>query len=75
MTSFLPEKIVEIAIQAGEAIIDVYENADDFEITQQGDESPLTKADIAAQEVIVAGLQSIDSTPIVSEEGRVGDPM
>ena len=34
MTSFLPEKIVEIAIQAGEAIIDVYENADDFEITQ-----------------------------------------
>ncbi len=72
---FTPEKIVEIAIQAGEAIMDVYENADDFEITQKGDESPLTKADIAAHEVIVAGLQSIDSTPIVSEEGRVGDPM
>ena len=72
---FTPEKIVEIAIQAGEAIMDVYENADDFEITQKGDESPLTKADIAAHEVIVAGLQSIDSTPIVSEEGRVGDTM
>ena len=72
---FTPEKIVEIAIQAGEVIMDVYENADDFEITQKGDESPLTKADIAAHEVIVAGLQSIDSTPIVSEEGRVGDPM
>ena len=72
---FTPEKIVEIAIQAGEAIMDVYENADDFEITHKGDESPLTKADIAAHEVIVAGLQSIDSTPIVSEEGRVGDPM
>ena len=72
---FTPEKIVEIAIQAGEAIMDVYDNADDFEITQKGDESPLTKADIAAHEVIVAGLQSIDSTPIVSEEGRVGDPM
>ncbi len=72
---FAPEKIVEIAIHAGEAIMDVYDNADDFEITQKGDESPLTKADIAAHEVIVAGLQSIDSTPIVSEEGRVGDPM
>ncbi len=72
---FTPEKIVEIAIHAGEAIMDVYDNADDFEITQKGDESPLTKADIAAHEVIVAGLQSIDSTPIVSEEGRVGDPM
>ncbi|PDH22415.1 MAG: 3'(2'),5'-bisphosphate nucleotidase [Marine Group II euryarchaeote MED-G37] len=73
--SFTPEKIVEIATQAGEAIMDVYENAEDFEITQKGDESPLTKADIAAHDVIVAGLQSIDSTPIVSEEGRVGDPM
>lgn len=73
--SFSPEKIVEIAIQAGEAIMDVYENAEDFEITQKGDESPLTKADIAAHEVIVEGLQSIDSTPIVSEEGRVGDPL
>ena len=72
---FTPEKIVEIATQAGEAIMDVYENAEDFEITQKGDESPLTKADIAAHDVIVAGLQSIDSTPIVSEEGRVGDPM
>ena len=74
-TTFSPEKIVEIAIQAGEAIMDVYENAEDFEITQKGDESPLTKADIAAHEVIVEGLQSIDSTPIVSEEGRVGDPL
>ena len=72
---FTPEKIGEIATQAGEAIMDGYENADDFEITQKGDESPLTKADIAAHEVIVAGLQSIDSTPIVSEEGRAGDPM
>ena len=34
--------------------MDVYENAEDFEITQKGDESPLTKADIAAHEVIVA---------------------
>ena len=74
-TPFVPKKIVEIAIQAGEAIMDVYENADDFEITQKGDESPLTKADIAAHEVIVASLQSLDSTPIVSEEGREGDPM
>ena len=74
-TKFSPEKIVEIAIRAGKAIMDVYDNSEDFEITQKGDESPLTKADIAAHEVIVEGLQSIDSTPIVSEEGRVGDPL
>ena len=74
-TTFSSEKIVEIAILAGKAIMEVYDNSEDFEITQKGDESPLTKADIAAHEVIVEGLQSIDSTPIVSEEGRVGDPL
>ena len=73
-SQFEPVNIVEIARRAGEAIMDVYEGAEDFEITQKGDDSPLTKADIAAHEVIVEGLQSIDSTPIVSEEGRVGDP-
>ena len=71
----LREEMMVIAKHAGEAIMDVYENAADFEITQKGDESPLTKADIAAHEVIVAGLQALYSTPIVSEEGRVGDPM
>ena len=71
----LREEMMVIAKHAGEAIMDVYENADDFEITQKGDESPLTKADIAAHEVIVAGLQALDSTPIVSEEGCAGDPM
>ena len=46
-TTFSPEKIVEIAILAGKAIMDVYDNSEDFEITQKGDESPLTKADIS----------------------------
>ena len=69
------EQIVEIAVRAGEAIMEIYEAAEGIEVTRKGDDSPLTKADLAAHEIIVAGLQSIDSTPIVSEEGRVGDPM
>ena len=68
------EVIVDIAIDAGRAIMEVYERAEDFEITHKDDDSPLTEADLAAHNVIVAGLQTIDSTPIVSEEGRVGDP-
>lgn len=72
---FEPEQIVEIAVRAGAAIMEIYEAAEGIEVTRKGDDSPLTKADLAAHEIIVAGLQAIDSTPIVSEEGRVGEPM
>ena len=57
------------------SIMEIYEAAEGIEVTRKGDDSPLTKADLAAHEIIVAGLQAIDSTPIVSEEGRVGEPM
>ena len=44
-------------------------------MTTKDDNSPLTEADLAAHEVIVKGLSRIDpGTPIVSEEGRLGDP-
>ena len=54
--------------------MEIYDAAEGIEVTRKGDDSPLTKADLAAHDIIVAGLQAIDSTPIVSEEGRVGDP-
>jgi len=46
------EVIVDIAIDAGRAIMEVYERAGDFEITHKGDDSPLTEADLAAHDVI-----------------------
>jgi 3'(2'), 5'-bisphosphate nucleotidase len=55
--------------------MEIYDAAEAIEVTRKGDDSPLTKADLAAHDVIVAGLQAIDSTPIVSEEGLVGDPL
>jgi len=55
--------------------MEIYDAAEGIEVTRKGDDSPLTKADLAAHDIIVAGLQAIDSTPIVSEEGRVGDPL
>ncbi|MDP6148590.1 MAG: 3'(2'),5'-bisphosphate nucleotidase CysQ [Candidatus Thalassarchaeaceae archaeon] len=64
-----------MAIDAGEAIMEIYEAVGEIEVTHKGDDSPLTKADLAAHDVIVAGLRAIDSTPIVSEEGLVGDPL
>ena len=69
------EAVVTIALRAGEAILEVYNRPSAIQVTTKDDESPLTEADIAAHEVIVKGLSKMEpDTPIVSEEGRLGDP-
>ena len=74
--SFDTLEIVRIAVEAGQAIMDVYESTEGIEVQTKSDDSPLTEADIAAHNTIVRGLASIDpNTPIVSEEGRIGNPM
>jgi 3'(2'), 5'-bisphosphate nucleotidase len=58
---------MQIVEEAGAEILKVYET--DFEIQTKSDESPLTQADLAAHQVIVAGLQSLTpEIPIISEE-------
>ena len=70
-----PEEIVRIAVEAGHAIMDVYQSPEGPHVQTKDDESPLTQADLAAHDIIVAGLRMADpGTPIVSEEGREGDP-
>lgn len=62
------EDLQRIARDAGAAIMEIY-NSDDFDVQLKGDDSPLTKADLAAHKVIVAGLKALDSDyPIISEE-------
>ncbi len=64
--SLLPE-IVNIARQAGERILAVYET--DFDVQTKEDTSPLTAADLAAHETILAGLKKLTpGWPILSEE-------
>ena len=59
--------IVDLAIAAGHAILEVY--ATDFDVQEKGDESPLTQADLASHRCIVAGLQALTpDIPIISEE-------
>ena len=63
------EKVCEIARAAGAAIMHIY--AGEFNVELKGDDSPLTCADRASHEVIVAGLQqAFPDIPILSEEGR-----
>jgi len=54
--------------EAADAILDVY-HRDDFGTETKGDNSPVTKADLAAHHVLVAGLKAITpDIPVVSEE-------
>lgn len=62
------EELKSIVRDAGAAIMKVYES-DDFDVQQKGDDSPLTKADLAAHNVILDGLTALDTQyPIISEE-------
>lgn len=62
--------IIKLAEEAGEKILGYYQ--DDIEVTSKGDDSPLTKADLAAHHHIVDGLKIITpDIPIISEESGV----
>ncbi|BBO70877.1 3'(2'),5'-bisphosphate nucleotidase CysQ [Desulfosarcina alkanivorans] len=56
------------AMSAGGAILDVYESPD-IEVEKKADDSPLTRADRRAHDIIMAGIGSF-GIPILSEEGR-----
>ncbi len=62
----LIENIVAISHQAGDKIMDIYQN--DFAIYEKSDNSPLTEADLAAHNCIVEGLSQVSQLPILSEE-------
>ena len=59
---------IEAALQAGKAILEIYHSGD-FDIEIKGDNSPLTKADIASHNEIMSFLTKTN-IPLLSEEGR-----
>lgn len=63
----LIEPVRDIARQAGQRILDIYES--DYAVEQKDDASPLTEADLAAHKTIVEGLSQLTPEwPILSEE-------
>lgn len=59
--------VVQLARRAGEVIVPYWRA--NVQVTAKADESPVTVADLAAHDVIVAGLHKLDpSIPILSEE-------
>jgi len=64
--------VVSIAINAGNAIMQFYDEP--IEVEHKSDDSPLTKADLAAHHVIVDGLKTdTPDVPVISEEGGIAD--
>ncbi len=59
---------IEAALDAGKEIMQIYES-DDFGVSFKDDDSPLTKADTAANKII-CDILSRTSYPILSEEGQ-----
>ena len=46
------ESIVTLALRAGQAILEVYNDPSSISVTTKDDDSPLTDADLAAHEVL-----------------------
>lgn len=65
----LARQVGAIARAAASAILPIYHS--EFAVQTKADASPLTAADLAAQQVILAGLAALQSSlPVVSEETR-----
>lgn len=66
----LLDHVEMIAEEAGQAILQIYHQEDDFEVQIKSDQSPLTKADLASHDIITKALKNLTpETPILSEEG------
>ncbi len=64
----LVEPVVAITAKASDAILEIY-NSDDFGVESKADNSPLTLADKASHNVIVAALAKLTpDIPVLSEE-------
>lgn len=64
---FNVEDIKKIILEAGKAIMDIY--AQDFMVYEKADESPVTDADLASEQIIYNGLKDLyPDIPVVGEE-------
>ncbi|MBA0036018.1 3'(2'),5'-bisphosphate nucleotidase CysQ [Pantoea sp. BIGb0393] len=63
------DKICQLAREAGDAIMQVYNGAEPVDVARKSDDSPVTAADLAAHRVILQGLATLSpDVPVLSEE-------
>ena len=64
-----PIELQTAITKAGEAILEVYHSGD-FSVDLKSDDSPLTKADLIANKILVEYLSKVSDYPVISEEGE-----
>ena len=68
------KSVQEIAVAAGQKILEIYNDEENFQVESKSDNSPLTIADRAANKIICDGLESLEvKWPIISEENKLVD--
>ncbi|MFI4954803.1 MAG: 3'(2'),5'-bisphosphate nucleotidase CysQ, partial [Gammaproteobacteria bacterium] len=65
------ETLQDFVPLVGQKILQFYEHRDSIEVTKKSNATPLTEADVAAHNMIVAELKKITpDVPVLSEEGK-----
>jgi 3'(2'), 5'-bisphosphate nucleotidase len=68
-SDFPVDEIKQLCLQAGAAIIRVYNQFESSQISYKSDDSPLTDADLESNEIMIAGLKKMfPRVPVISEE-------
>ncbi|GAA5315057.1 MAG: 3'(2'),5'-bisphosphate nucleotidase CysQ [Candidatus Pelagadaptatus aseana] len=66
--------VVELCREAGQAILDVYHGGADMGLQTKADDSPVTRADLNAHNILEPGLEKLlPGIPVLSEEGGIPD--
>lgn len=60
---------IDAAIDAGRAILNIYDSTENIVVTHKEDDSPLTEADRASNDVIQSYLKKTE-VPVISEESK-----
>jgi 3'(2'),5'-bisphosphate nucleotidase len=67
--NFNIKEVKNIAVEAGRVIMDVYK--EDILVEEKSDNSPVTKADVLANELVMRRISEISNLPILTEESPV----
>lgn len=66
----IADRVIELSIRAGWQILSFYKT--DYQVRNKSNNSPVTDADLAANEIILAGLKTMSpEIPIISEEADI----
>ncbi len=69
--NFICEEVKKIAADAGAAILQIYNEGENFRVIHKSDKSPLTIADKKSNQIICEGLLKLSpEIPIISEENK-----